>query len=359
MLLAMLGPLADYERLDATRITAGAEDALRSLSKASDYWVWELDMAGCVTSCTSEIQKTLGYDPREVIGTSFFDYIDNLDRARVRSRFSRPPANDCHCELIDTLKRTKSGVPVRVRSFVFRRARKDGWAGGFFVMDHLSAPELEVLTVLNRALAHELNNLLAIILGETELLCDISDPQQIQELITVQRSATTASILNSEAACFHGLLREPQLLNVSVVMEKAGLLLPCILGRHTSLVIHTDPALGSLKVDAGRLYLLLTVICLNARQRLHNDCALRIAASRVDFDNVTTAPDGSSGAYLMIVAGAAVRPETVGPFEIRSVPGLERGLEILLRPLGGFLYDIEAPTEAAAQLKVLLPIVIG
>ncbi|HEY49167.1 MAG TPA: PAS domain S-box protein [Dehalococcoidia bacterium] len=64
-----------------------SEEKFRSLVETTSDWVWEVDAHGVYTYASPKIKDLLGYNPRDVIGKTPFDFMTPDEAKRVRADF--------------------------------------------------------------------------------------------------------------------------------------------------------------------------------------------------------------------------------------------------------------------------------
>lgn len=77
--------LAEAAQLAEKRI---AEERLRDVIETAQDWIWELDRNGRFTFSSDAVQTLLGFEPAEIIGRRFSDFLHEGDRRRVEEAMS-------------------------------------------------------------------------------------------------------------------------------------------------------------------------------------------------------------------------------------------------------------------------------
>jgi PAS domain S-box-containing protein len=65
-----------------------SEERLRTLLETTSDWVWEVDERGVYTYASPKVRDLLGYEPREVLGRTPFDFMPPAEAARVGALFA-------------------------------------------------------------------------------------------------------------------------------------------------------------------------------------------------------------------------------------------------------------------------------
>jgi PAS domain S-box-containing protein len=66
-----------------------AEEKFKALVETINDWVWEVNTDGVYTYASPRVKDLLGYEPRELIGKTFFDFMAREEARRVRDIFER------------------------------------------------------------------------------------------------------------------------------------------------------------------------------------------------------------------------------------------------------------------------------
>jgi two-component system sensor histidine kinase/response regulator len=72
----ILGTVLDItERKLAQAALTESEQKYRNIVETSQDWIWSVDMEGCFTFVNSAVQRILGYEPSEILGRPFSDFM--------------------------------------------------------------------------------------------------------------------------------------------------------------------------------------------------------------------------------------------------------------------------------------------
>ncbi|MBN1411171.1 MAG: PAS domain S-box protein [Spirochaetales bacterium] len=65
-----------------------SEKRFRDLVESTSDWIWEIDPEGNYTYSSPQVKEILGYDPEEIIGKSFFDFMPEDETSQIRELFN-------------------------------------------------------------------------------------------------------------------------------------------------------------------------------------------------------------------------------------------------------------------------------
>ena len=130
---------------------------------------------------------------------------------------------------------------------------------------------LEAVGRLAGGIAHDLNNMLAAILGFSDLLgrgFEPGDPRG-SDVEQISRAASRSAALTRQLLAFaRRELIQPRPLDLNTVIQHAQALLPPLLGENVELELRLAPDLGVVYADARQLEQIVLNLVLNARDAM-------------------------------------------------------------------------------------------
>jgi signal transduction histidine kinase len=168
------------------------------------------------------------------------------------------------------------------------------------------AQRMEPIAQLAGGVGHDLNNLLAVVQGHTDML--------LQQLPEENPSRQNAEMIQKALGRSTTLVRqmlnlsrrqEPTLrvLDLNAMVSDMEKMLSPIIGRHIHVVTHLDAALGQIKADAGQVDQIILNLAVNARDAMPNGGQLIIETANVELDKsyARMHADVPPGPYVMLV----------------------------------------------------------
>src|SRR5260221_8237534 len=160
---------------------------------------------------------------------------------------------------------------------------------------------MEAVGQLTGGIAHNFNNILAIIPGNVELLrAYVPHAQYADEIIdTILRATMHGRDLTGHLLAFsRRRLLNPQPVDVNALVESSVRLLGRTLGAPIQIKTETSDAAGVAFVDPAALEAAVLNIALNARDAMPQGGTLAIRTSRLDVkDPLPGDSDGKPGPY--------------------------------------------------------------
>jgi signal transduction histidine kinase len=165
----------------------------------------------------------------------------------------------------------------------------------------VQAQKMEAVGRLAGGIAHDFNNLLTVIQGRSELaLGRPEDTDQLRRsLELIRETAERATALTRQLLAFsRRQVLQPQILDISAVVENVRTMLIRLIGEHIELVTQLDPHRARVKADRAQLEQVLLNLVVNARDAMPDGGRLTIQTASVELDEAMT--DGRPGGYVML-----------------------------------------------------------
>jgi PAS domain S-box-containing protein len=241
------------------------------------------------------------------------------------------------------------------------------------------ARRLESLGQLAGGVAHDFNNILAVIANYTELLLDslntpTLDPADLaaarNDLGQIGRAAERATQLTKQLLAFGRRdITQAQVLNLNHVIGDVEQMLRRTLGEHIHLITQLDQHLAPTYADASQIEQILVNLAVNARDAMPAGGTLSIDTTNADLDaDDVTGATLEPGHYVRLRVsdtGAGMPPEVIErafePFYTTKPQGAGTGLGLatvygIATAAGG---DVHLYSEAdiGTTVTILLPVV--
>jgi signal transduction histidine kinase len=280
------------------------------------------------------------------------------------------------------LSRRKPALVVSVRGLV--RAKGGAWT--LLLDDRPGGPagveaagqadqqlrpweKMQSLGGLAGGIAHEFNNLLAVILGNAHLLADQASQASVRSAAreiaqAARRAASMTRQLNSTP---QRQTRRLDVLDLNAMVSQMEGPLRRLIGEGIELVLEPVLPLAPVRADRGQIERVLLSLAANARDAMPQGGTLRIRTAGVAIDRTRqegrAIPPGHYVSLSFIDTGcgmdAATRARAFEPFFTTRPPGRGAGLGLtivkqIVEEMGGEIL-LESEPGQGTRVEVLLP----
>jgi PAS domain S-box-containing protein len=235
----------------------------------------------------------------------------------------------------------------------------------------LQAQKMESVGRLAGGVAHDFNNMLQAILGNTALALEQVSPNSPihDDLLEIQKAAQRSADLTCQLLAFaRKQIVSPEILNLN---EKvAGLLkmLQRLIGENIQLIWEPEANIWPVKLDASQFDQILTNLTVNARDAIKGVGIITIETSNITLDEgyVRMHPDGQVGDYARLLirdTGCGMDAETKAhlfePFFTTKGLGKGTGLGLatvygVIKQNGG-LINVTSEPDNGTTFELFLP----
>ena len=301
---ALVYQMAERERAEREKFIHQAR--FRALIEKSADLIAVTSAEGNILYMTPGVNRVLGRESTELVGTSCFDFVHSEDRDQLRGVMA-----------------ALLGDPSKVVSFEFRALHRDGsvrrleatatnmladqaiqgLVGNFRdITERKHAEEelrrteeqlrqarkMEAIGNLAGGVAHDFNNLLSVILSYATMLSAdlaVGDPMR-EDLEEIRAAGERAAALTSQLLAFsRQQILNPKTLNLNEVVTGMELMLRRLIGNHIEFGMSTSPALGKITVDPGQIEQVIMNLALNARDAMPRGGRISFETANVDLDD--------------------------------------------------------------------------
>ncbi len=170
----------------------------------------------------------------------------------------------------------------------------------------LQARKTESIGRLAGGVAHDFNNMLQVILGNTSLALQETPPESRvhEELCEIQRSAERSAELTRQLLAFaRKQAVSPKVLNLNNTVSGLIKMLQRLIGENLQLAWSPGGNVWPVKIDPAQIDQVLVNLCVNARDAMPGVGRISIETANVHLDEtyVRTHPECVPGDYVMLV----------------------------------------------------------
>jgi two-component system cell cycle sensor histidine kinase/response regulator CckA len=236
------------------------------------------------------------------------------------------------------------------------------------------AQRMETVGRLAGGVAHEVNNMMTVILGFSDLILPSLDPadDRCADLRQIRKAASRASMVTGQLLAFsRRQMLQPQALGLNGVLEQVRPILLRLLGDDKQLSLSLAPDLWRVYADRGQIEQVMINLALNARDAMAPGGRLAIQTANVDLDDAYALRHPGvlirRGRYARIAVsdtGVGIARELQDrifePFFTTKPVGQGTGLGLsmvygLVKQSGGFIWVYSEP-EHGTTFKLYFPV---
>jgi len=382
---AFLAHVSDVtDRLRAEQALRASEERYRVLMEFAQDAIFVVDEAGIVAEANAAAERLLGSPRLTIEGRPFVESMAPEHREGVRLHFQAALRHgSTKGEETRALRSDGTSVPIEVSSsavevggeqLVLAIARDISEQNSMAEQLRLSQ-KMEAVGQLAGGVAHDFNNLLTAILGYAQLLASElrPNPEQYSAIEEIRKAGERAASLTRQLLAFsRKQILEPRILDLNEIVRHIQGMLSRLIGEDIAITVRLDPALGSVRADAGQVEQVIMNLAVNARDAMPIGGQLTIETTNVELeDNYTyTHVHVPPGPYAMLAVSdtgigmdEATRQRVFEPFFTTKEKGRGTGLGLstvygIVKQSGGFIWVYTEPGKGTT-FKIYLPRVLA
>lgn len=288
-------------------------------------------------------------------------------------RIVRPDGETRHVRVNGVVLRDKDDKPYRVTGL---SVDVTNWSTAQQEREELQdqlnqAQRMESLGRLAGGVAHDFNNMLSVIIGNTELALSCLPPESDlkDELLEIKEAARRSAALTKQLLFFARKQDiDPKALQVNPVIENLLKMLERIAGEQITILWQPGNDLWQIKADPNQLDQVLMNLCINAKDAMGGPGQIYIATRNVELTqhDIAGHPESTPGDYVEISVrdtGVGMDEETkkriFEPFfttkKLNKGTGLGMSTVYGIVQRHGGLIKVESREGAGTTIRVLLP----
>ncbi len=228
---------------------------------------------------------------------------------------------------------------------------------------------LEAMGRLASGAAHDFNNILAIIKGNSENLLAQPKLGEKERRIAEQidRATDRGAALTRQLMAFgRQQAASPRVINLSDTIAGLELMFRRLIGEQIELVVNLPADVGNVKVDPGQIEQVIFNLAINARDAMPEGGRLTIETANVERDEIVREPWARGGPHVMLwVADTGcgmdemTRARLFEPFFTTKKEGKGTGLGLatvygIVRQAGGTI-DVQSEVNGGSEFTIMFP----
>jgi PAS domain S-box-containing protein len=290
-----------------------SEEKFRSLVETTSDWVWELDENGVLTYVSPRVADILGYEVKEMLGKTPFDYMPPEEARRVAPIFSNIIAAQKEFSLLEIVNIHRDGRLIYLETSGTPFFGKDGNLRGYRGMNRditerknaeeqlrnvreelVRKEKLAVLGELSGSVGHELRNPLSVINNAVYFLKTVTPDagETVREYLDMIKSEVgSAERIISDLLDF-SRTKTPQRVPVGALQLIHQSLGKCYIPGSVQVKLDVPETLPEALVDPFQMVQVFQNLITNAVQAMPEGGELRITARLSTLAAAGLAPAG-------------------------------------------------------------------
>jgi two-component system cell cycle sensor histidine kinase/response regulator CckA len=369
---------------DITERKAAEKERLRlaAIIEYSDDAVVSKTPNGIVIGWNRGAERLYGYTAEEMLGRSI-SILFPPDQSQEYQQILTEIRNGQTVPPFDTVRRRKDGALINVSVGITPIEALDCEIVGASKISHditrikkleaqfIEAQKMEVIGQLAGGVAHDFNNVLAVIMGYSDLLTSALEPDSPLRKYPeeIRHASERAAGLTRQLLVFsRKQMVQPVVLDLDDVVQNLEKMLRRLIDENIEMRIIPGNQIGRVKADSGYIGQVLMNLVVNARDAMPNGGELTIATTNVMLDeNYARAHPGVfPGNYVMLTVsdtGTGITDEVKAhlfeAFFTTKPKGKGTGLglttcQTIVQQSGGHI-GVESKVGQGTTFKIYLP----
>lgn len=244
-----------------------------------------------------EFTRVFGYSAEEAVGRNLGSLIVPPDR-ESESQILADYANRPTTSVLETTRRRKDGSRVEVSVLVSPVIVGNELDAVYCIYRDISdaktaeeqvrqSQKMEAIGRLAGGLAHDLNNLLTVISGYSEMQLAASGPNDPNRIHAAQimQAAERATALTQQLLAFsRRQVLQPKAIDLNAVVNSLQTLLRRLIGEDIEVVFTPAAELGTVRADPGQLEQVIMNLAINARDAMPKGGRLMLQTTNAELD---------------------------------------------------------------------------
>jgi PAS domain S-box-containing protein len=356
----------------------------RSLIENSADPIITVDAAGRVTYVSPSYARMFGRSGAPLIGVSALDIVHPADRSRAAAAIEELVAHAAR-DVTGEFRVRYDGDNWRTVRLTARNLLREPAVGAIVINLHdvteekrlalqlRQAQKLEAVGQLAGGVAHDFNNILTVISGNSEFLANQlkDDSAAFEDIAEIQRAASRATALTRQLLAFsRQQMLQPQVVDLNAIVAGLRPMISRLIGED----IEVDIGLGADPVtvyaDPHQVEQVVINLAVNARDAMPSGGRLAISVwiqhltAPVEYETHVF-PEGRFAVLTVSDTGTGmtreVRDQMFQPFFTTKELGRGTGLGLatvygIVKQSGGYI-DVQTAQSEGTRMRIYMPLV--
>lgn len=362
-----------------------SEEKYRLIFNNAPLGIFHYDKEGVITSCNKEFIRIIGSSREQLIGLNMLNLPDGEIKEAVKKSLSGEPvyyegeyhsvtagnitpARVLFAPVITKTGKITGGVGIGEDITERKKAEKEREK---LREQLLQSQKIESVGRLAGGVAHDYNNMLAVILGRAEMLLAKMEPDNPyrSSVEAIMRAGKRSADLTRQLLAFaRKQTIQPKVLNLNHTIEDMLKMLRRLIGENIDLIWKPGETLWLVKMDPVQIDQILANLCVNARDAIKTTGNLTIETENRTIDKTycDLHTEAVPGDFVMLAVsddGSGMGEETCAhvfePFFTTKAVGKGTGLGLattygIVKQNKGFI-NVYSEVDKGTTFRIYLP----
>ena len=360
-----------------------SEEKYRTILESIEDGYYEVDLAGKILFYNNAWCRISGYSRDELLGMNIKEYIDREADIDIIEISKEVYSKGISIKSLECRSKKKDGSKIDLEFSISPIKDREGNPIGFrgIIRDVTERKRLETQLILSQRLdavgrlaggvAHDFNNLMTIVIGNSDLMLmslDKNDPLR-KDVKEIKKAGDRAASLTRQLLAFsRKQALSPRVLDLNAVLTEMDKMIKRVIGEDVEIRTIYAQGLGRVKADPGQIEQVIINLAINARDAMPDGGELTIETANVDLDEAYAHKRFmvKSGSYVMLAVSDTgvgmdeeVREKIFEPFFTTKEKGKGTGLGLstvygIVKQSNGYIWVYSEPNQGST-FKIYLP----
>jgi PAS domain S-box-containing protein len=286
------------ERKRAEEALLQSEEKYRSIFENINEGIYQCTEDGQFLTVNTALVKMLGYESEQQVMKLNLN-TDVFEHAHKRSELNRQTRQSGVNLYAEVNWKRKDGSVFLVRlndravydgqgSFQYYEVTVEDISERKKLEQHLiQAQKTESIGRIAGGIAHDMNNMLAVILPTAEMMKEFAnDPELVKKYSEVISSSTrrASDIIKQLLVFARQMPLKTEVIRFNDLVRETQKMLEHFIGKNISIELHLDESLSAIDADMTQMQQVLMNLCVNARDAMRHGGVLSISTRKVTLD---------------------------------------------------------------------------
>jgi two-component system, cell cycle sensor histidine kinase and response regulator CckA len=370
-------------RAQAEKALLRSEERYRDLVENAKDIIYTRDLQGNCTSINKVVEQVLGYTREEALGMNIWETVSSESQKKIQEMVMRKLAGEGMAVFeMEAMAKNGRKVTLEVNTRLVHEGGVlvgvQGIARDVTERRQLEeqlrqSQKMEAVGQLAGGVAHDFNNILAVIIGYSDILLNKlkqEDPTR-RKITEIRKSAERAANLTGQLLAFsRRQVMQPAVIDLNATVKDMSEMFRQLIGENIELHTSFEEGLGPVKADLGQIQQVIMNLIVNARDAMPQGGHLTIGTQNAYLrdENLGRLYRVKEGHYVMLAVSdtgcgmdTEMQAHVFEPFFTTKEKGKGTGLGLstvygIVKQSGGYIW-VFSEVGRGTTFKIYLPLI--